>query len=151
MSHEVTSIAGKENIIHLTLSTLTNYYHLIEQGTGTNVLLDKDLTTQKPVTGIKCEARIAKKLSNNGKTVFIVAQKPVPLMYDLPPLVNKSRILDISFSERGVGNWCPEVKNYTKLLNVEIGERPRFVNYKQRQKARIIRKMDFFTYIVKIL
>ena len=130
---------------------LDNYYHLIEQGTGTNVLLDKDLTTQKPVIGLKCEARIAKKLSNNGKTVFIVAQKPIPLMYDFPPLVNKSRILDISFSERGVGNWYPEVKNYTKLLNVEIGERSRFVNYKQRQKARIIRKIDFFTYIVKIL
>ncbi len=130
---------------------LDNYYHLIEQGTGTNVLLDKDLTTQKPVIGLKCEARIAKKLSNKGKTVFIVTQKPVPLMYGFPPLVNKSRILDVSFSERGVGNWYPEVKNYTKLLNIEIGERPRFVNYKQRQKARIIRKMDFFTYIVKIL
>ena len=129
---------------------LDNYYLLVEQQTGTNVLLDKDFTTKKPSKDVKSQARIVKKMSNNGKTVFIVAQKQIPSMYTFPPLVNFSTILEVDFSERN-RMWYPEVKSYTKLLNVEIEERPRFVNYKLRQKAVIIRKIDFFTYAVKIL
>jgi len=129
---------------------LDNYYLLIEKQTGVSVLLDKKFVVKKPALGEKCQADIVRKISNNGKIVFIVAQKPIPSMYTFPPLANNSTILEVAFSEHN-GIWYPEVKNYTKLLNIEVEIRPRFLNFKLKHKAAIIRKKDFFTYCVRIL
>lgn len=133
------------------ISELDYHYLLINQKTNSYALLVKELTSVIPSSNSTCDAKIVNKIIHNHKTVFIVAQKKVPPMYMFPPIVKRSTILNIGFSQANNGMWMPEVKNYCKLLNVVIDEKPRYMNYKIKHRAEIVRRIDFFTYGVKIL
>lgn len=133
------------------LRELDNYYLLIDTQSGAFALLVKTLTIQEPRKEEKSKGVIAKVMKCNGKTVFVLAQKKIPSMFDFPPLVNSNSTLQIGFSESNDGRYFPEVKNYTKLLNVEIDSHPKYIDYKARHQAKIVRKTDFFTYRIRII
>ena len=127
------------------------YYILIEPQTNAFVLLAKDLTLKKPNKDIKSQGEIIDVKTNRGKTVFFIAQKSFPSIFVLPPLLKLSTILEIAFSEGIDGKWYPEVKNNFKLINVELDTKGLFINYKLRYKAQIVRRKDFFTYVVHLI
>lgn len=133
------------------IKELDYHYLFIDSQTNSYALLVKELAVKEPTKQEKCRATISKVMNYNGKTVFIVSQKRLPTMYAFPPLINQSTILELSFSEGNNGKWYPTVKNYCKLMTVQIEQIPRLMDYKKRWNAEIIRKIDFFTYSVKIL
>ena len=127
-----------------------NYYVFIEQHSGAYALLIKTLTENKPSKEVLSQAKIFKILKHKGKTFFIVVQKPT-ISIKIPPLVNRSTILNVDFSKGRNGDLYPVVKNYCKLVNVVVESRPRFFNYKIRHKVEIINMIDFFTYGARII
>lgn len=148
----VESLSRGDLLEGLTYATeIDNYYLLIHQQTNEYALLIKEQTVTIPNRDCKSDARIVKKIVYNNRTYFIVSQKKLPSMYVFPPLVNQSTILNIGFTQGKDGHWVPEVKNYSKIINVVIDSRPRYLDYKTRHKAKISRKIDFFTYGIIVL
>ena len=128
-----------------------NYYILHSPLLGVFALLVKDLTKTIPNPDTKTSAKIAKILIHRKEKVFIVHQSNISSVYSFPPMVNEKTIIEIGFHETRVGKWRPDVKKFCNLIDAEIVSIPPHFDYRQKCKAQIIRRKDFFTYQVKIL
>lgn len=128
-----------------------NYYILHSPLLGVYALLVKDLTKTIPNPDTKTSAKIAKILIHRKEKVFIVHQSNISSVYSFPPIVNEKTIIEIGFHETRVGKWRPDVKKFCNLIDAEIVSIPPHFDYRQKCKAQIIRRKDFFTYQVKIL
>ena len=113
--------------------------------------LVKDLTKTIPNPDTKTSAKIAKILIHRKEKVFIVHQSNISSVYSFPPIVNEKTIIEIGFHETRVGKWRPDVKKFCNLIDAEIVSIPPHFDYRQKCKAQIIRRKDYFTYQVKIL
>lgn len=128
-----------------------NYYILHNNSLGIYVLLVKELTKNIPSSETKITAKIAKIMAHNGKKVFIVHHTTIPSRYSFPPIVDGSTIFEIGFHENNKGNWQANVKKFFNLIDVEVLFIPPHFDYRQKYKAKILKRKDFFTYQVKIL
>jgi hypothetical protein len=128
-----------------------NYYILHNNSLGVFALLAKDLTKTIPDPETKISAKIAKVLIHNGEKVFIVHQANISSFYSIPPIVNENTIFEIGFHETRKGKWQANVKKFSNLIDVEVVSIPPHFDYRQKCKAQILRRKDFFTYQVKIL
>lgn len=128
-----------------------NYYILHSPLLGVFALLVKDLTKTIPNSDTKTSAKIAKILIHNGEKVFIVHQASISSFYSFPPIVNENTIFEIGFHETRKGKWQANVKKFSNLIDVEVVSIPPHFDYRQKCKAQILRRKDFFTYQVKIL
>ena len=128
-----------------------NYHILYHNQLGVYALLDKRLTFNIPNKETQAKGKIVKILTWKNQKYFIIAQKKRPSMYIFPPLVDFAKPLRISFSKGNDGSYIPKVKQYSKLISARIESYPPSFDYKLIYEAKIIRKIDFFTYIVKII
>ena len=128
---------------------LDSYYVTRNQKLGIYALLDKRLAAVVPAVDTKIEGRIARCLSHKGTKVFLVHQKVIPNTFSFPPIFSDSTILDISFTEKS-GKWVPCVKKCCGLIDAEFESLPKYFDYKSKYQAKIIRRKDFFTYVLKI-
>lgn len=133
------------------LREIDNYYLLIEPQTNAYALLVKNLTLIKPNKNIKSQGEIFDVIENRGRPVVVIAQKTIPSNFGLPPLINRSTLVNVAFSEGRDGKWYPEIKNHFKLINIELDTKGLFINHKLRYKAQIVRRKDFFTYVVHLI
>ena len=146
------SLTGGDSIESLELIKQTdNYYILHNNSLGVFALLAKDLTKTIPDPETKISAKIAKVLIHNGEKVFIVHQAHISSFYSIPPIVNENTIFEIGFHETRKGKWQANVKKFSNLIDVEVVSIPPHFDYRQKCKAQILRRKDFFTYQVKIL
>lgn len=146
------SLAIGDTIDKLVLEKQTaNYYILNNQSLGVYALLVKELTKTIPNSETMISAKIAKILIHNGKKVFIVHHSTISSMYSFPPLVDGKTIFDIRFHEIKNGKWQAIVKKYCNLIDADVISVPPNFDYRQKCKAQIIRRKDFFTYQVKVL
>lgn len=150
----VESLSTGDYLYDLTYKTQTdNYYIMRSSKLSFYALLDKNLTDVTPNGDCKITAKIVKVMRNKNCKVFIVSQKKsVPTLYSYPPLFNNSTLLKLSFHDNGNSNYTPEIKNLRGLINIEIEKQllPTSFKYNSVHEAKIIRRMDFFTYFVKI-
>ena len=145
-------LAVGDMLFNLSYLKDTDYYHVLYNNQiGVYALLDKKLTDTLPNKSIKSQGKIVKILTRKNRKYFIIAQKKKPSMYIFPPLVDNSTILRISFSKGSDVEYIPKVKNCFNLITAEVESYPPSFDYKLKYEAKIVRKVDFFTYIVKII
>lgn len=134
------------------VTEIDNYYVLVDKQTGATALLAKGLTVTKPSKNSLTQAKIVHIKRQNQRVVYFLSQKYIPFQnYRFPELVNPSTILELAFAETNTGVWYPIVKGYTKILKVKLDKTPNNFDYKSRHKVKVIRSIDFFTYLVQLI
>lgn len=133
------------------IKSLDNYFLFIDNESQSYALLDKNLTDKLPSSDVVYQAFVQGIKKHNGKNVFFISKEEDSISLSYPPLINNGSTFDISFSQGKNGIWYLVKNNYCKLLTIEIGSKPMHIDYRKKQKARIVQSIDFFTYKVEIL
>ena len=146
------SLTRGDNLTNLVYKSQTdNYFVLRSPELGVFALLDKKLTKVTPNNDNKTNAKIMKVMTHNGKKCFIVAQKPCPSMYTFPQIFDNTTQFDVVFHVNGSGHWQPAIKKYGFLIDTDFAPILFGIDYSAVYKARIIKRKNFFSYLIQVV
>lgn len=136
------------------LKSLDNYYLFVDYDSQSFALLDKRLTTQVPSKDVTHQATIMDiKLLHGKKVLFITKDDGnignMPMEY--PPIINIGSLINVNFSQSNNGVWHIVKNSYCKLLSIEIVAKPKGIDYRKKQRVRVLQSIDFFTYKVELI
>ncbi len=133
------------------IKVLDNHYLFVDNDSQSYALLDKRLINEIPSSDEIYQAFVLDVKKRNGKRVIFISMEKESINFPHPPLININSLIDVSFSQSKDGQWHLIKNSYCKLLTMEIVSRPRLLDYRKKQQAKILKQVDFFTYKVELL
>lgn len=133
------------------IKPLGNHFLFNDNETHAYALLDKILANEMPSKLMHTQAKVFDIKMYNGKRVFFVTQKELPVSYSNPCLINVGDVLEINFSQQPNGEWIPIKNNYCKVLETKLVSMPKNRDYRKKQRARVVKIVNFFTCMVELL
>ena len=133
------------------IKVLDNHYLFVDNDSQSYALLDKRLMHEIPSSDEIYQAFVLDVKKRNGRRVIFISMEKEPINFPHPPLINIDSLIDVSFSQSKDGQWHLIKNSYCKLLTMEIVSRPRLLDYRKKQQAKILKQVDFFTYKVALV